>query len=153
MFSFVEKFYCDKDAEQALPQLENAIKKELAVKQCRIENEKLSFALKHQAGLSRNSFRPKVEIRIIKGESVTLLHVYFALQGFVQVFLLVYLAMAGLMEMFMLGMLLADNLSSPLLLLLPVGMGLFACALAWCGLGFSTKSVTRIISNEGWKKA
>lgn len=153
MFSFVEKFYSNKDIEQALPQLQDAITKKLSVKQCSIENGKLCFALKHQDGLSRNSFRPKVEIRAIKGEKVTLLHAHFALQGFVQVGLLVYLAMAGLMEMFMFGMCLAGVLASPFLLLIPVGMGLFACALAWCGLRASAKGVTRIISNEGWKKA
>ena len=153
MFSFVEKFYSNKDIEQALPQLQDAITKKLSVKQCSIENGKLCFALKHQDGLSRNSFRPKVEIRAIKGEKVTLLHAHFALQGFAQVGVLIYLAMAGLLELVVFGIFLAGNLSTPLLLLLPVGLGAFACLLAWCALRASAKSVTRIISNEGWKKA
>ena len=152
MFSFVEYFQIDKNIHLALPQLEKRILKELSVKHFCREDNKMHFAMKQQNTFLRNSFLPKVEIYAETGPENTLLRVRFLLQKFVQVFLLIYFVLAGLLEIAMISVFLMGNLSSPLFLLLPVGLGAFAVLLAWIGLHFAAQSVIKLISSEGWKQ-
>ena len=150
MFSFVRFFESDKDIQFALPQLQKRISKELSVKHFRIENNKFCFTLKQQDIFFRNAFLPKVEMRVETDTTNTKLYVRFMLQKFVQVFMLIYFVLAGLLEIAMIGVFLMGNLSSPLFLLLPVGLGAFAGLLAWTGLHFAAQSVIKLISSEGW---
>ena len=152
MFSFVKYFQIDKDIHLALPQLEQRILKELSVKHFCREDNKMHFAMKQQNTFLRNSFLPKVEICAETGPENTLLRVRFLLQKFVQVFLVIYFILAGLLEAAMISIFLMGNLSSPLFLLLPVGLGAFAGLLAWTGLHFAAQSVIKLISSEGWKQ-
>lgn len=151
MFSFVKYFQIDKDIHLALPQLEQRILKELSVKHFCREDNKMHFAMKQQNTFLRNSFLPKVEIRVETAPANTQLCVRFMLQESVQVFMLLYFVLAGLLEIAMLSVFLMGDLSSPLFLLLPVGLGAFAGLLAWTGLHFAAQSVIKLISSEGWK--
>ena len=152
MFSFVRFFQSDKDIQLAFPQLQERISTELSVKHSCIENNKLCFTLQQQNVLFRNAFLPKVEMRVETDTTNTKLYVRFMLQKFVQVFMLIYFVLAGLLEIAMISIFLIGNLSSPLFLLLPVGLGAFAVLLAWTGLHFAAQSVIKLISSEGWKQ-
>lgn len=152
IFSFVHFFQSDKDIRIVLPQLQKRISEELSVKHFCVENNRFCFTMEQQNVFFRNSFLPKVEICAETGPANTQLCVRFMLQKFVQLFMLIYFVLAGLLEIAMISIFLMGDLSSPLYLLLPVGLGAFAGLLAWIGLHIPAQSVLRLISSEGWER-
>ena len=108
--------------------------------------DELSFSVKGESILVHNSFRPDVRMRLTETAGGTDVQIRCQIKKAVRVFVCVTLSLLALLAAGMLISLIRDQLDPPMLLI-PLGMALFAVQLCYFGLRLSSREIITVAQN------
>ena len=106
------------------------------------ENE-LSFSVKGESVLVHNSFRPDVRMQLTETAGGTDVQIRCRIKKSVRIIICVYLSLFALLAAGMVISLIRDQLD-PAMVLIPLGMALFAVLLCYFGLRLSSREIIAV---------
>lgn len=125
----------------------DTLSEDYKLKKLKQTKDTVSFQTQYQTPLMHNSGLPQVHMTFAETPTGTRIHSTFSLELFARVFLIIFIAFAAIIQVALFVMTVTQTISSPLLLLLPIG--LIACSLLLaCGLLYlCTRSIINSISD------
>lgn len=141
-------FWFQKTLSAALPKAEVMARlraafsdqRALCLSELNAAEDELSFSVKGESILAYNSFRPDVQIQLMETAGGTDVVIHCQIKKAVRIIICVFLSLFALLTAGMVISLIRDQLDPPMLLI-PLGMALFAVLLCYFGLRLSSREL------------
>ena len=147
LFSYNKVFTCPDAKTDAMARVHKAFTEDRAMRlsPIRASEDELSFETKREYLLEKNSFYPEVSIRFRDADAGTAVQTTCRVKHYVRIFAYCFAALLICIELLLLIMLFRGNLDRAFLLLIPVIIFVFACAMTFFGIRFMSQDVLYVI--------
>ena len=148
LFCFDKALFTALPKDEAMARLQAAFSGDhgSSLSDLNVTEEVLSFSVKDRFGLVYNGFRPDVRMLLTEQDGGTGIRIRCRLKRFARIFVCVFLLLLAAYEAVMLRFLIQGDLD-PAMLLIPLGMAVFALLLCNCGLRLSSKRIIAAAQN------
>ena len=137
-------FLCDKSTSYATDSLINTLQHNMSLNAriSSVASNEFSFNVYPTFFLERNAFLPNVHVVVVPNDGGSICVFEYSLKKETKILFVIYVVIALIFETLLL--LYFKHLSSPLLLLIPLGLIVFAAVMTFCGLYVSSTQIQSV---------